>query len=210
MGWGGHRRSFVRRPCRRGARRACRGPFGSTRLDGGTTRAGRPTAPPAHSLPDRAHRYPTRFVGPDRLERARERHGSQDYREAHGIMRAVLVRVLAEDYRSTLRRISAVPSNWSGENGTRPCRSTSPARRVPALTVGRLTVLPGCRPLRADRGPTASVPRLSSTGRDRTSRRDDRNLERGRRWQACAGCGSRNLSTTCRDRCSVRRTLVEP
>ena len=84
----------------------------------------------------------TRFVGPDRLERARERHGSQDYREARGIMRAVLVRVLAEDYRSTLARLSCpVELVWGERDTAVPVEVAREA--LPALTVGRLTVLPG-------------------------------------------------------------------
>lgn len=45
------------------------------------------------------------LVSPDRLEAARQRHGSVDYRAASGVMREVLVRVVREDYRMELNRI---------------------------------------------------------------------------------------------------------
>lgn len=45
------------------------------------------------------------LVGPGRLEAARRRHGSSDYRAAGPVMREVLVRVVSEDYRDRLARI---------------------------------------------------------------------------------------------------------
>ncbi|WP_165067177.1 alpha/beta fold hydrolase [Marisediminicola senii] len=43
------------------------------------------------------------------LEKARHTHGSADYRAAHGVMRDVMVKVVAEDYRDDLARV-AVPT----------------------------------------------------------------------------------------------------
>ncbi len=46
------------------------------------------------------------LVGEARLEQARQRHGSRDYREATGVMRSVLVRLLSERYEEALGRIT--------------------------------------------------------------------------------------------------------
>ena len=45
------------------------------------------------------------LVGDDRMERARRHHGSADYRQARGVMREVLVKVVNESYESQLREI---------------------------------------------------------------------------------------------------------
>jgi len=45
------------------------------------------------------------LVGEERLERARRRFGSEDYREASGVMRSVLVKVLGERYEEVLGRL---------------------------------------------------------------------------------------------------------
>ena len=47
----------------------------------------------------------TRLVSPRRLEAARRRFGSDDYRAASGVMRDVLVRVVGEDYQVELESI---------------------------------------------------------------------------------------------------------
>ena len=41
------------------------------------------------------------------VDRLRRRGGSADYNAAHGVMRDVLVRVVAEDYRDDLARVTA-------------------------------------------------------------------------------------------------------
>lgn len=46
-----------------------------------------------------------RLISPSRLEAARRRFGSDDYRAASGVMRDVLVRVVTEDYRAELDRV---------------------------------------------------------------------------------------------------------
>lgn len=47
------------------------------------------------------------LVSEARLELARERYGSDDYRAARGVMRDVLVRVLGEDYLDSLARVTS-------------------------------------------------------------------------------------------------------
>ncbi|HXZ83052.1 MAG TPA: alpha/beta hydrolase [Acidimicrobiales bacterium] len=82
------------------------------------------------------------LVGRQRLERARERHGSRDYREAQGVMRAVLVRVLAEDYRPALARLGCpVELVWGERDTAVPVEIARAALSV--IIDGRLTVIPG-------------------------------------------------------------------
>lgn len=47
------------------------------------------------------------LVGDERLERARRRYGSEDYRAASGVMRGVLVRVVGETYEDELAALRA-------------------------------------------------------------------------------------------------------
>ena len=59
----------------------------------------------------------TRLMSPNRLEVARQRFGSDDYRAATGVMRDVLVRVVNEDYRDELERVRCpVALVWGGED----------------------------------------------------------------------------------------------
>ena len=82
------------------------------------------------------------LVGEDRLERARRRYGSEDYREATGVMRAVLVKVLGEDYEELLGRLSLpVDLVWGELDTAAPLEA---ARRALALVSGAsLQVVPG-------------------------------------------------------------------
>ena len=52
------------------------------------------------------------------MEHFRQRYGSADYRAAQGVIRAVLVRVVAEDYREYLARIEAPVAFCWGERDT--------------------------------------------------------------------------------------------
>lgn len=80
-------------------------------------RSGSPSRP---ALSYRAVRALARLglVGPGRLEAARRRHGSSDYRAAGPVMREVLVRVVSEDYRDRLARIRQPTALVWGERDT--------------------------------------------------------------------------------------------
>jgi pimeloyl-ACP methyl ester carboxylesterase len=76
--------------------------------------AGRPKL--AYRLVRSAHR---RKLVPDAtMERYRQKYGSADYRAAEGVMRDVLVRTVAEDYRTQLGRITAPVGFCWGELDT--------------------------------------------------------------------------------------------
>lgn len=81
------------------------------------------------------------LVGAGRLERARRRYGSEDYRRASGVMRAVLVRVVAETYEEELRRLSCpVELVWGAADDDVPLEVAR--RAATLLNEARLTVLP--------------------------------------------------------------------
>ena len=82
------------------------------------------------------------LVGPAGLEAARERYGSEDYRAARGVVREVLVRVLAERYEEPLGRLTCPVDLVFGENDpvTPPAIGEAAARLLPSA---RCTVLPG-------------------------------------------------------------------
>lgn len=82
------------------------------------------------------------LVGEERLERARRKYGSRDYREATGVMRGVLVRVLAEDYTASLRDIECpVELVWGAKDATAPVAFAK--RALAALKDGHLVELAG-------------------------------------------------------------------
>jgi pimeloyl-ACP methyl ester carboxylesterase len=58
------------------------------------------------------------FVSEQRMERLRHRYGSYDYRNANGIMRSVLVRVVNESYEEELPRITCPVRLVWGANDT--------------------------------------------------------------------------------------------
>lgn len=61
------------------------------------------------------------LVSEARLERARQRYGSADYRRAQGAMRGVLVTLLAERYESCLARLRCpVELVWADDDGEAP------------------------------------------------------------------------------------------
>ena len=77
-----------------------------------------------------------------RLDRARERYGSRDYREARGVMRDVLVRVAAEDYRPALAGVRCpVELVWGEQDTAVPLAVARSALGL--VGKGRLTVLAG-------------------------------------------------------------------
>ena len=76
-------------------------------------------APPARpKLAFRAARWAQRrgLLSDSVVERLRQRYGSADYNAAEGVMRAVLVRVIAEDYSELLARVQAPVGLCWGEN----------------------------------------------------------------------------------------------
>ena len=84
-----------------------------------------------------------RLMSPERLEAARQRFGSDDYRAASGVMRNVLVRVVNEEYQAELERIRCpVALVWGGEDRVVP--STVAHRAVGHIDrVARLEVVEG-------------------------------------------------------------------
>ncbi|MGH9020464.1 MAG: alpha/beta fold hydrolase [Acidimicrobiales bacterium] len=82
-------------------------------------------------------------VSDARLEAARQRYGSADYRAAKGVMRDVLVTMIGEDYSDELARVSAPASLVWGERDAEV--PVAVARRVIEILGGRapLAVLAG-------------------------------------------------------------------
>jgi pimeloyl-ACP methyl ester carboxylesterase len=82
------------------------------------------------------------LVSEARMERARVRHGSRDYRAASGVMRGVLVRAVNESYEEQLRMIrSPVEMVWGGADAEVPLEIAE--RAAPLLSDARITVIPG-------------------------------------------------------------------
>lgn len=70
-------------------------------------------------------------VSEAKLEHARRRYGSRDYREAEGVMRDVLVATLQDDYRSLLPGISArVELIWGTDDTAAPLRGAEAAAEL--------------------------------------------------------------------------------
>ncbi len=89
------------------------------------------------------------LIGPDRLEAARQRYGSLDYRRASGVMREVLVASLGESYEDELARLRLpVHLLWGGADTEVP---VSVAERA-------ITVLGGAHELRVLEGVGHLVP----------------------------------------------------
>ncbi|MHB8329442.1 MAG: alpha/beta fold hydrolase, partial [Acidimicrobiales bacterium] len=82
------------------------------------------------------------LVGERHLERARRRYGSEDYRHADGVMRGVLVRVVAERYAGMLERLRCpVELVWADDDTEAPLVV---AEAVAAMVPGAvLTLCPG-------------------------------------------------------------------
>lgn len=81
-------------------------------------------------------------VSEERLERARMRYGSEDYRRAQGVMRGVLVRTVNERYDDDLASLRCpVELVWGDDDDAAPIEvARTVAERVPGAT---LTVCPG-------------------------------------------------------------------
>ncbi len=71
------------------------------------------------------------LVGPGRLEAARRRYGSSDYRAAQSALRDVLVRVVNEDYRPRLGQIrQPVALVWGERDAAAPAQIAAEAARI--------------------------------------------------------------------------------
>lgn len=104
-------------------------------------RPGGRSSPPAAYRAVRALRR-LHVVGEARLERARQRHGSPDYRAAQGVMRDVLVRVVGERYEDQLAALRCpVELVWADDDTEAPWAvAEGVAARVPGAV---LTPCPG-------------------------------------------------------------------
>jgi pimeloyl-ACP methyl ester carboxylesterase len=77
------------------------------------------------------------------MEALRQRHGSEDYRAATGVMRDVLVRLVNEDYGEVLPRVRCPVELVWGEGDTAAPLDVA-QRAVPRFGGGAtLTVVPG-------------------------------------------------------------------
>jgi pimeloyl-ACP methyl ester carboxylesterase len=71
-----------------------------------------------------------RLLPESRLEAARRRHGSDDYRAADGVMRDVLVKILAERYEKTITSLELpVTLVWGEDDSTTPLAAARRAER---------------------------------------------------------------------------------
>jgi pimeloyl-ACP methyl ester carboxylesterase len=82
------------------------------------------------------------LVGDERMERARERHGSADYRAAQGVMRQVLVRLVNEDYEDAVAAVRCpVELVWGDDDAEVPVDTARALER--SISQARLTVCAG-------------------------------------------------------------------
>jgi pimeloyl-ACP methyl ester carboxylesterase len=82
------------------------------------------------------------LVGESRMEAARMRYGSDDYRRAEGVMRGVLVRLLSEDYEPVLRSLRCPVELVWGDDDTEVPLSVAEAAQT-LIPGASLIVLPG-------------------------------------------------------------------
>jgi pimeloyl-ACP methyl ester carboxylesterase len=101
-------------------------------------RAARPAA--AYRVGRRLHRLG--LLGDERLEAMKAKYGSADYRAAQGVMRDVLVRILAEQYGDEMAAIGApVDLVWGEHDTEAPLEAAERAQGL--FPSARLLVLPG-------------------------------------------------------------------
>ncbi len=104
-------------------------------------RQGRKTRPAtSYRLARRLHRMG--LLGDARLEALRDKHGSPDYRAAQGVMRGVLVQVLAEQYDDDLASIGCPVDLVWGERDTEAPVEVA-VRALPMFPSATLVTLPG-------------------------------------------------------------------
>ncbi len=104
-------------------------------------RQGRRVRPaPAYRLVRQLHRVG--LLSDDRMDAAKNKYGSPDYRAAQGVMRDVFVKILAEQYADELGSIACPVDLLWGENDSEV--PVEVARRAQGMfPEARLTVLPG-------------------------------------------------------------------
>lgn len=83
-----------------------------------------------------------RLISERSLEQARRRYGSTDYREASGVMRQVLVRIVGESYEAELAALACpVHLVWGEDDRVVP--PTVATRALTLVPSGKLTLLAG-------------------------------------------------------------------
>jgi pimeloyl-ACP methyl ester carboxylesterase len=101
-----------------------------------------PPPPPRRALRIAKRLRAAGLVPESVVNRLRKRGGSEDYRAAQGVMRDVLVRVIAEDYRDDLRRLTLpVHMVWGELDDAAPVAAARLA--VERIGGARLDVVPG-------------------------------------------------------------------
>jgi pimeloyl-ACP methyl ester carboxylesterase len=114
-------------------------------------RVQRPQAPLRFRVARRLHRWGV--VSDERIEAARQRHGSADYRAAAGVMRQVFVKTLAENYEDQLASIRCpISLVWGDDDMEAPVAGAEELTRTHTGT--SLTICPGAghlTPLTASR-----------------------------------------------------------
>ncbi len=102
----------------------------------------RPRARPAAGFRAVRRLHRLGLVGEGAMERARQRYGSSDYRAAAGVMRPVLVRMIAEDYAEPVAALRCpVELVWGDDDDVVPLAMARTL--VATIPDARLTVCPG-------------------------------------------------------------------
>jgi pimeloyl-ACP methyl ester carboxylesterase len=100
----------------------------------------RSQVPAPYRMARRLHRWG--LLGDERMEALRQRHGSEDYRAATGVMRDVFVRVLHEDYHQAMAAIPCpVELVWGTADTETPLEVAQ--RAIGLFPSASLTVLDG-------------------------------------------------------------------
>ena len=106
-------------------------------------------APPKVPAPSASYRlvrwlHRRGVVSDERMEALRRRRGSDDYRNATGVMRDVLVIAVNEHYEDAAAPDRRARWSWCGATTTPPRRWRWPRRRCPgSAAAATLTIVPG-------------------------------------------------------------------